>query len=249
MKKATYLTLTSLLLFSLAANAQPVLIAGWNFDSAPGTNLADFTDATMPKSFLANFGSGTLYANGTNGSSNWLRQGELTSPQNSNSRQIAITTGATGNSLALVQPERATADGNDARGKSIVFAFSMETFASLEITYRYRRGSSPTFNELTWEISTNASDWSLHQSLDYPTTSGWLVENRLNPITGLSDASTAYVRITFNGASANPTSDREFQIDDIQFSATPIPEPAQISALLGLSIFGYLLWVRRHKAD
>ena len=251
MKYITCITFASLLAVASSLNAQVTLIAGWNFNTSPGTNLADYVNdqENMPQSYIANFGSGTLYADGTNGASLWLREGELNNPTNLGSRHLRIlSSDFVGRSLAFVQPENAANDGNDAIGKNIVFAFSMETYAGVDVTYNSRRSSNQTFAELVWEYSTDADTWAPLQTLTYDGTQlDWTLEDRLNTITGLSDASTAFLRVTFGNATGNPGGDRNFQFDNIQFNATPIPEPAHMGALLGLIALSGLLWARRRK--
>lgn len=254
MKSLFLFTIVSLLTLGSSLNAQQSLIAGWDFSTAPGTDLDDFNNdqGNMPQSFTANFGSGTLYADGTNGSSLWRREGELTpvtgDNENNLPRQLRITSSDfAGRALAFAQPRQAQNREADSQGESIVFAFSMEDYASVDITYAFRRSSKDTFKELIWETSTNATDWIQHQTLLYPDEDqvNWTLEDRLNTITGLAGASTAYIRVTFDDASNNPGGDRNFQIDNIQFNATPIPEPAHIGAIFGVIILAGAAWKRR----
>lgn len=232
MKPLFLFTLVSLSTLGASLNAQQSFIAGWDFDSAPGVVLQPFfsDSENVPQTMTANFGSGTLHLDGTNGSSVWLREGELTSPTNSDSRQLAVTAGVnhgggtTDRALGLVQPRNGLADGNNANGKSIVFAFSMEGFVNLDITYDYRRSNGQQFRELVWETSTNASDWTLHETLTYPSSGeDWTTEERLSSITSLVDSPNAYIRVTFNDADGNPGGDRAFQVNNIELNATPIP--------------------------
>lgn len=251
MKSLFLFTLVSVLTLGASLNAQQSLIAGWDFDtSPPGTDLGPFQSdlQNMPKVYIANSGSGTLYADGTNGSSNWLRQGELTNPADSASRQLSVMAGESGRGLAFRQPEAAVDTENDARGQSIVFAFSMETYASVDITFDFRRSSGQTFADLLWETSVDALTWTPVQTLTYSgVQNDWPSEDRLNTITGLADASTAYIRVTFDDASGNPGGDRAFIFDNIEFNATPIPEPAHIAAIFGVIILVGIAWSRRRN--
>lgn len=224
MKYLTSITFASILLMATSLGAQGNLVAGWNFDRPPGTDLRPYQSdlENMPKVYIANMGSGTLYADGTNGSSDWLRQGELMNVS-TDSRQLSVMAGSSGRGLAFRQPADAVNTGNDARGKGIVFAFSMENRADLDITYEYRRSSSDTFADLLWEYSTDGVNWTPLQNLTYSgEQQDWTLEDRLNTITGLSNASTAYIRVSFFDASQSPSGDRGFIFDNIKFNATPI---------------------------
>ena len=224
MKYITSITFASILLMATSLGAQSNLVAGWTFDRPPGTDLRPYQSdlENMPKVYIANMGSGTLYADGTNGSSDWLRQGELVNVS-TDSRQLSVMAGSSGRGLAFRQPARAADTGNDARGKSIVFVFSMENRADLDITYEYRRSSADTFADLLWEFSTDGVNWTPLQNLTYRgEQQDWTLEDRLNTITGLSNASTAYIRVSFFDASQGPGGDRGFIFDNIEFNATPI---------------------------
>lgn len=225
MKTIISLILASTLLSISSQGAQVNLIASWDFDRSPGTDLRPFQSdqGNMPKVFKANSGSGTLFADGTHGSSEWLRQGELLlgDPE---SRELSVMAGSSGRGLAFRQTANAVNLGNDARGKSIVFAISMENYSNLDITYEYRRSSADTFSELMWEYSVDGVNWSVSQNISYiGQQQNWTSEDRLKTITGLSNAETAFIRVTFFGASQSPSGDRGFIFDNIHFKASRIP--------------------------
>ena len=119
--------------------------------------------------------------------------------------------------------------GNANNGAYFQFAFDMTNFTDLVVTYA-TRGTSTGFNSQTWSWSTDGSTFT-----DFQTVSGTNVTTyflaTLNSLNALDGAATAYLRVTFNGASASSGNNR---LDNILFSANAVPAPGAI-ALLGLA--------------
>ena len=62
-----------------AVSVQPMqtLVAGWDFQTATNGGTAIVGTPNTQTSFVANFGSGTMYLDGTHGSSGWSQAAEL----------------------------------------------------------------------------------------------------------------------------------------------------------------------------
>ena len=65
--------LTLLILLSSLLNSQAqTLIAGWDFQTTINGGTAVAVSPATPKVYIANFGTGTIFLEGTNTSSNWF---------------------------------------------------------------------------------------------------------------------------------------------------------------------------------
>ena len=114
--------LALIILFIKVDSSSQTLIAGWDFQTTTygGTALGN-QDAAQPTLFNANFGSGILYLDGTNGSSSWISS-------NANTREINAFAGtnvnATNNlSVITTSPAALAVLNTSANGKIIVFSF------------------------------------------------------------------------------------------------------------------------------
>jgi MYXO-CTERM domain-containing protein len=119
--------------------------------------------------------------------------------------------------------------GNANNGAYFQFAFSMAGYSDLAITYA-TRGTSTGFNAQTWSWSTDGVNFT-----DFQTVAGTNVTTyflaTLGTLNALDGASTAFLRVTFNGATSSSGNNR---LDNILFQATAVPAPGAI-ALLGLA--------------
>ena len=192
------------------------LIAGWDFQTTTNGGTAAAVVPNSPTTYVANFGTGSLYLNGTNGSSTWITANtgnQITSfggtALNAGTGFSTTTTGAA--SLALVS--------NVANGKSIVFAFGMAGKANLIVSYATQR-SGTGFTSHIWEYSTNGTTWSTAQTLATIPTA--FATQTLTTINGLDNAATAFLRLTVNGASAATGNNR---LDNIQLNASIAAPP------------------------
>jgi SprB repeat len=193
------------------------LVAGWDFQTTTTGGTAAAASPATPKVYSSNFGLGTIFFEGTNGSSNWFvpvsgsTGTELNAfggtTVNAGPGFSVVTTGTA--SLALVG---GTAQA--ANGKSAVFTIDMTGYINLNVTYAAQRTSSG-FTTHIWEYSTNGVVWSPVTSiLSIPSAFGVIT---LPTITGLNGSATALLRLTVNGATTSSGNNR---IDNIQFNAT-----------------------------
>ena len=238
---------SSLFAFGLASIVASVasadMIAQWDFQTTTNGGTAVAGAPLTPKLFVANFGTGSLYLNGTNGSSDFFEP--LTGTTNTEINAFGGTTlNATGgmstvttspSALAIVGGAASVPAGTfGANGKAMVFKFSMSGFSNLAVSYAVQRTASG-FSTQQWDYSTDGTTWSsaatitgIGASFAGGTTN---VASTLGVASGLNNAANAYMRVTFTGATSATGNNR---MDNFQFNATALPAPGAI-ALIGLA--------------
>jgi len=191
-----------------------MLIAGWDFQTTSNGGTAVDIAPYTPNVIVANFGTGVLYLDGSNGSSTWLQTipgNEISAFSgcylNAGSGFSTITSGAA--ALGILGGTNETANG-----KHIVFKFSMTGKSMLIVNYIIQR-TSTGFTSQTWDYSTDSITWRDSQTItNLPLWSLGLVT--LDTIKGLENAETVYLRMTPAGASEATGYNK---IDNIQFNA------------------------------
>ena len=238
---------SSLFAFGLASIVASVasadMIAQWDFQTTTNGGTAIAASPFTPKLFVANFGTGSLYLNGTNGSSDFYAP-----PTGSTNTEInafgGTTLNATGSmstvtsgpaALAIVGGAASDPAGTfGANGKSMVFAFSMSGYSNLAVSYAVQR-TSTGFSTQQWDYSSDGTNWSSAATITGIQASffnnGTNVVTSLGVASGLDNAATAYMRVTFTGATSSTGNNR---VDNFQFNATALPAPGAI-ALIGLA--------------
>ncbi len=238
---------SSLFAFGLASIVASVasadMIAQWDFQTTTNGGTAIAASPSTPKLFVANFGTGSLYLNGTNGSSDFYAP-----PTGSTNTEInafgGTTLNATGSmstvtsgpaALAIVGGAASDPAGTfGANGKSMVFAFSMSGYSNLAVSYAVQR-TSTGFSTQQWDYSSDGTNWSSAATITGIQASffnnGTNVVTSLGVASGLDNAATAYMRVTFTGATSSTGNNR---VDNFQFNATALPAPGAI-ALIGLA--------------
>ena len=207
---------SSLFAFGLASIVASVasadMIAQWDFQTTTNGGTAVAGAPLTPKLFVANFGTGSLYLNGTNGSSDFFEP--ATGSTNTEINAFGGTTlNATGgmstvttspSALAIVGGAASVPAGTfGANGKAMVFKFSMSGFSNLAVSYAVQRTASG-FSTQQWDYSTDGTTWSsaatitgIGASFAGGTTN---VASTLGVASGLNNAANAYMRVTFTGA-------------------------------------------------
>lgn len=199
------------------------LQAGWNFKTPPGAVLdSKAASVPVPTVLPANAGQGTIYLDGTKGSSAWNgHSGETSQLQAMGGTSLngdGLPSGGKGTvSLALRQPAEAARKGADANGKSLVIEVPAK--GPVVVSYAYRRSSDNTFQTVKWEVSGDGQQWTEVESVAHAGSAGeqWGT-TQLKPVSAPAGAQTLYLRATFTGASPNPSSVRNFQITNFRIA-------------------------------
>jgi hypothetical protein len=229
----------------VASSASAALVAAWDFQTTTNGGTAIVASPNTQKVFTANFGSGTLYLDGTNGSSNWFSGSSNTelnaftgTALNADTNIGMSTTTSGAACLAVVGGANTVANG-----KSMVFAFSMTNLQNLSVSYATQR-TSTGFTSQVWEYSTDGINWfsvGTLSSIQASFVLGTGTTTTFSGITGLDNAATAFLKVTFSGAT-NPTGNN--RLDNFIFEADQIPAPGAL-ALLGVA---GILGGRRRRA-
>lgn len=198
MKKSLFLfSLTCLAMLLLMPNIQAqTAIASWHFGTALTPTAGNNVYQTH---YDAECGEGTIYYDGTNGSSVWIYS--------------TLKTSTTASVPGDVQPCGQTAKTNSiqiinanpgANDSCIVFKFSTIGFENITIGYE-SRGSSTGFTTHTWAHSTDGVNFTTVTSLEGMNTSATGTWPRYNVSFSnfLDDAEFAYIRLTFTGATGS----------------------------------------------
>ena len=184
-------------------SAHAALVAGWDFQTTTTGGTAAAASPAAPKVYVANFGSGTLYFDGTNGSSDWYQP--ATGSTNTELNAFGGTTINAGTGFSTVTSGPAalalvSGSNNAANGKYGVFKFDMTGYQDLQVSYASQR-TSTGFTTLTWDASSDGTNWTPIGTIAAGTSfvaSGTLA---LSTISLLNNSSTAYLRISGSGAS------------------------------------------------
>jgi hypothetical protein len=240
--KQILLALTFAGLTTVSGYAQ-ILVAGWDFQTTTTSGTAAAAAPATPKVFTANFGAGTLYFDGSNGSSDWFVPASGTS--NTELNAFSGTTNNTTGTLLSTSTSGAAAlavigganNGSAANGKSAVFKFSMTGKSNLLISLAAQR-TSTGFTTQQWDYSSDGGiNWSSIGSFSpsgtaIPSSFGVL---SLSGFSGLDGVADARVRVTFSGATTSSGNNR---LDNIQFNAVPEPSSSLLLMLGAAGLIG-----------
>ncbi len=219
----------------LVTSTTGTVVAGWDFQTTtnPNAGTAAAAQPLTPKVFRSNAGTGTMFLDGTNGSSDWLQATELNAFTGTGVN--ATGTGAGGNgldpstntvsSLAL----QSGGTGTPANGKSFTLKFSMTGISGLNVSYATRTsGVSTGFTTHTWAWSTDGSSWT---DIDVftPFTTTFTLKS-LAPLESLNGASEAYLRCTVTGATSTTSNNR---FDNVVLLSNPVSSDTVVTSYLG----------------
>ena len=217
------------------------LVAGWDFQTTTNGGTATAAAPNTPKQYTANFGSGGLFLDGQNGSSDWFVPATGSTATELNAFTGTAINAGTGFSTTTSGAAALALLNNTANGKSAVFRFSMAGFQDLVVSYATQR-TSTGFSSQAWSFSTDGLNWTDHQTISGLPTS--FATQTLGSITGLNGATDAYLRLTVSGAS---TANGNNRIDNIQFNATAVPEPTSMLLAGSVALGGVFLRLRRKR--
>ena len=215
-----------------SGSSSAALVAYWNFNSL---SAAPDTATTIS----ADSGAGTLYANGTQGSSSWVT---ATSGNQWNAlggdTTNALNSDTAGNALSPVN--------SSANGKSFTLAFSMAGLEDLVVTFA-TRGTATGFNSGLWAYSNDGTTFTSAGLASTATrnTTWALATADFSSISQLDNDGSVWIRYTLSGASSTSGNNR---IDNLQVNASPVPvpePPAFVLVAAGLGTLTYLARGRR----
>ena len=199
---------------TLKVGAALSFIAGWDFQTTTTGGTVITAAPGTTNVFSANFGSGTIYLDGSNGSSSW--SSPSSNPELTGFAGTAVN-GGNGFSTSTTAPAALAIANTSANGKKIVFKFSMTGKANLSVSYAAQR-TSTGFTSHVWETSTDGVNWSAVETNSTIASSFATVS--LATITVLDGAANAYLRLTVSGATSATGNNR---LDNIQFNASALP--------------------------
>lgn len=195
-----------LLGLSLSGRAQSV-VAGWTFP-------VNFGDAAITLVSECGATSGTLYADGTNGSTNWINAAERQYfIGNAPSTPLCSVNTATG-AYALVSTSRTIGD--------IVFKLATTGYRDLQLLYD-TKGTATGYNTHEWAYSTDGVNFTSVATItgrNDPTFSTQTVD--FSAILALNNQSVIYIKLTLSGAAGASESN---SLDNIRFLAMPVCTP------------------------
>ena len=192
-------------------NAQTTL-ALWTFDDLPGEQTPPPYKAFPSNTdFGVQMGTAFIYADGTNGSSDFINSGS--------NPQLNSFSGYT-----LNDPRTPPNAGKDlgianqtSNNKSIVFKFSTTGYQNIILTFACR-GSGTGFNSHLWAYSTDGVNFT-----DYPDNNTSSRESSYSlktvdftGVTAIADKPNVYIRLTVNGATSGSGNNR---FDNIKIDA------------------------------
>lgn len=213
------LLLVSLTILCLPAGA--AIIAYWNFNDLSIATAGLPGSATVPTTITASLGSGSLN----------LSQWAGTIDDFAGSNNHALNGDPAGNSLSLIAGSGNPYPGN---GSTITLQFSMLHLFNPILSFA-TQGTATGFNSNQLAYSINGTDYTNLGNPYSPTASYGLQSFDLSSVDSLDNASSAYLRITFDGATGATGNNR---IDNLQLSA--IPEPSALTLVAsGLLLMAY----------
>jgi hypothetical protein len=238
------LVATALAVSSVAQPASAsTLIAYWdqNSNNLPGGGFG-FLEGVFPQA--ASLGTGTLSVGGgllldtiTNSNGDDVYQWIQSFQGTTVNAQPSVTGGGS------ISIQGGTGNANN--GGYFQFAFSMAGLTDLTVSYATQR-TGTGFNSQVWSWSTDGSTFTDFQTLDSIPTA--FANAGGNPIfsgpAALDNAATAFLRVTFDGATASNGNNR---LDNITLTAVPEPSTVVLAAA-GVGLAGFAARRRLRKA-
>jgi hypothetical protein len=215
------------------AVAATALVAGFDFQTTTNGGTAASAAPSAPLAYNSNFGTATLYLDGTNGSNAFTSLSS--NPQVTGFGGSSVNTVGTSFSTVTSGTSSLVIANSTANGKRAVFKLLMTDFEDLVVTYSTQATSSG-FNDQTWSYSTDGVNFTTFTSFN-PRPLGTatsfstvgVVSIDFSTIAALEGAANVYLGLTLSGATSASGNNR---LDNFQFNAVAVPEP-QSAALLG----------------
>ncbi len=218
---------------AVATSANADLIAYWaqNSNALPGGGNG-FLSTAFPQA--ADVGSGTISVGG-----GLFSQTAVNTAGDDVYSWIQSFAGTTGNvldasyisggSISVQGGTDGTTNGIN-NGGYLEFAFSMSGLADLVVSYD-TRGTSTGFTSQTWSWSIDGVTFTDFEVVSGTNVTSWSTRS-LAALSALDGAATAFLRVTFDGATSSSGNNR---LDNIQLNAIPAPGAIALLGLAGLA--------------
>lgn len=235
--KVMFLVIVSLAMTVAGASAQ--LVAGWDFQTTNNGGTAIVAATNTQTTLIANFGSGTLFLNGSNGSSSWgTNQLNAFAGTAVNATNWGFETNSSGAaSLALVN--------SNANSFAVTFQFaSAISFTNIQLSYATQR-TATGFDTQLWEYSTNATSWTgffTNTAISNSFAGSGIITSPF--IAALDGLTNAYIRLTVTGATAAAGNNR---LDNVAIASVPEPSTYAMLVLGAAGFAGYVIRRRRNS--
>jgi hypothetical protein len=215
----------------LASNAVADLVAHWNFNSL--TNSTNNGTTYAPSS-----GAGSLTL------TCWTTTGTTGITAFAGTTVNAVGADTAGQALAL---QGGTTSGTPNNGAQSVFSFNLSSFTDPILSFATQK-TTTGFSSNQVAYSTDGVIYTDFGSAYNPATSFATQTVDLSSVAALDLAPTAFIRITFSGATSNSGNNR---IDNIQLNATAVAVPEASSLFFGgliCSALGLTIGYRKLRA-
>ena len=213
---------------AIASAANADLVAYWNNNSnALPVSGFGYTSTAFPQA--ADLGSGSMTIGGgimsetivnANGTEVYTWAQSF-----GGSTLNALNGDAAGGSFSI---QGGTENGNN--GAYLQFQLDMSGFTGLDISYA-TRGTSTGFSSQIWSWSTDGVNFTTFETFTGTNVTTFSVKT-LATLSALDGAATAFLRVTFDGATSSTGNNR---LDNIQFNAIPAPGAIALLGLAGLA--------------
>jgi hypothetical protein len=224
----TILATTGIALITLCANvANGAVISAWDFAGLPAA-------PNTPSIIAATVGTGSLDTSAFSSSQKDSLQGTALNA-------FTGAESAPGSSLAI--------ENQSANGLSMVFTLDMSGHTALALSFA-TQGTATGFNSHAWAYSNNGIDFTTLDGINTAVNTSFQVKDvDFSGAASLNGDSLIFIRLTLDGATSASGNNR---FDNIQFDASPVPEPAEwglICAVGLLGVCGLHTWRERRRSQ
>jgi len=219
-----------------------VWVAGWDFQTTANGGTAIAAAPNTPTTILANYGeqagNAAIYLNGTAGSSVWVTAtsgNEVTSFAGTGVNATNTAIPGPNNVMDPATTAALSLVNSSANGKHIVFQIDMSSKTDLTLSYATRWSGTTAFTTQAWSYSTDGTTWTGFYTNSVNSTTFTLKDAGVS-LAALSNAPTAYLRLTLDGATGSTANNR---IDNVLLTATELNiTPGTGTGTLGISEAG-----------